>query len=328
MSIFGPLRGRHDLSGHAHLGQRGGVRGHGLAVDQQHGREGDLRAGRTGEPVDLDDVADSDLLLTATGADDRVHRGTPCFRVRVARAFPGHAPRGRRTKEGRAARAEGQGYGSVTPRANQGVRRACSRRPWSGHEPHDPIGDQLGLREVVGDVNRRRPQPVEQRPDVGRQSVPQVPVEGAEGLIEEQQARARRQRPREGHPLGLAPGQGRHGSVSVVGELDHREQLGHPRRALRTRDPRRRQAVRDVAGDVQVREEQGVLEHQPEPPTVRRGRDEVDAVPEDRPRVGSEQPGDHPEQRGLARPAGAQATRRPRAVPPRARRRPGAGAVP
>src|SRR5919199_3823474 len=40
-----------DLAGHGHLGQRIRVRGDGLAVDQEDGREGDGVARLTGEPV-------------------------------------------------------------------------------------------------------------------------------------------------------------------------------------------------------------------------------------------------------------------------------------
>ena len=90
------------------------------------------------------------------------------------------------------------------------------------------------------------------------------------------------------------------------GELDQLEQLGDPRGPLGSRDARRREAVRDVARDVEVREEQGVLEDQPEAPPVRGRRRQVDAVPATPARVRREQPGDHPQQRGLAGPARAE----------------------
>ena len=70
--------------------------------------------------VDLDDVADGDLLLAAAAADDRVHRGPPLVR-KFGRAA---GPKNGRTEVG-ASRTDGQGYGSgrVGVKPSRAVRR-------------------------------------------------------------------------------------------------------------------------------------------------------------------------------------------------------------
>src|SRR4051794_5844765 len=62
-----------DLAGHGHVGQGRRVAGDGLAVDQQQRREGDGVARLAGETVDREPIADSHLVLTATGLHDCVH---------------------------------------------------------------------------------------------------------------------------------------------------------------------------------------------------------------------------------------------------------------
>src|SRR3954465_8407585 len=62
-----------DLTGDGDLGQRRGVAGDGVAVDQQDRREGDGVARLTGEAVDREPVPDSHLVLAAAGLHDCVH---------------------------------------------------------------------------------------------------------------------------------------------------------------------------------------------------------------------------------------------------------------
>jgi arylsulfatase len=66
-----------DLGGHRDARELAGVAGDGVAVDQeQRGqREGLTRT--AGDAVELELVADCDLLLPAAGLDDGVHRGSP-----------------------------------------------------------------------------------------------------------------------------------------------------------------------------------------------------------------------------------------------------------
>src|SRR4051794_20486383 len=87
-----------DLTGHGHVGQGRGVAGDGVAVDQEQGREGDGVARLTSETVDREPIADSHLVLTATGLHDCVHhsllvRFTRCPAL-VSRAHDGLADAG------------------------------------------------------------------------------------------------------------------------------------------------------------------------------------------------------------------------------------------
>src|SRR6201993_5079493 len=71
---LGTLGVLEHLTGHRNLGQRGGVGGHGGAVDDQGDRQRHLRAGLGVELLDLDDVPDRDFVLLAAGLDDCVGR--------------------------------------------------------------------------------------------------------------------------------------------------------------------------------------------------------------------------------------------------------------
>src|SRR6188472_325768 len=65
--------GAEDLDGHAGLVEAG--RGDLVTVDGHHDGKGERLADRHVGPVDLDDVADGNLLLSAASTHDRVHRG-------------------------------------------------------------------------------------------------------------------------------------------------------------------------------------------------------------------------------------------------------------
>src|SRR5512144_96233 len=112
------LGGTEDLGRHGRLAQRAGVRGDLLTVDEQHHGKVDGVADLAGNLVDLDDVTDSNLLLLAATAHDRVHRGLTLFvglqvRLLWRDALPGRNRRERATgtQDGRAAHAEDQVYG-------------------------------------------------------------------------------------------------------------------------------------------------------------------------------------------------------------------------
>src|SRR6478735_9084797 len=63
-----------DLGGDGDLRECVRVGGHGALVDEEHGGEVEGVTRRTGLAVELDDVADGNLLLSAASTDDRVHR--------------------------------------------------------------------------------------------------------------------------------------------------------------------------------------------------------------------------------------------------------------
>src|SRR6266704_490763 len=91
----------HDRGGDECAGQVAGLRGHrALVVDPQQRCELDAGAIVAGEPLDVDDVADLDLVLLPAGADDGVHVAT-VLSCKSCHAEGMRAPRGER---GRASR--------------------------------------------------------------------------------------------------------------------------------------------------------------------------------------------------------------------------------
>ena len=100
--------------------------------------------------------------------------------------------------------------------------------------------------------------------------------------------------------LLLAAGQRRDRTMLVSLETDERERganLVVDRGAVFALHPR---AERDVAGDVAVREQRIVLEHQAQSPKVRRLAGEVGAVDRDPSAIRRDQSGDRAEDRALA----------------------------
>src|SRR6478752_3812549 len=63
-----------DLGGDGDLREDVRVGGHRAVVDEEDGGEGERVTRGACLAVELDDVADSNLLLTAASTDDRVHR--------------------------------------------------------------------------------------------------------------------------------------------------------------------------------------------------------------------------------------------------------------
>src|SRR3954465_11020657 len=74
---LGALAVLDHLGGDVGLGQRGGVSGDRLAVDEQERRERARVPGAGRPPVPGEGVADRDLVLVAAGANDRVHEDAP-----------------------------------------------------------------------------------------------------------------------------------------------------------------------------------------------------------------------------------------------------------
>jgi hypothetical protein len=110
----------------------------------------------------------------------------------------------------------------------------------------------------------------------------------------QQQPGARRQRAGQGDALPLAAGQGHHLAVLVSGQAHQVQQLGHPDVPRGASDAG--QPVADVPGDVPVREQLTVLEHQPEAASVHRQPAQVGAVPAHRSGGGRLQPRDGAQQ--------------------------------
>ena len=87
---------------------------------------------------------------------------------------------------------------------------------------------------VVGHDDRRCRGGDDDLGDVGGQPLPQVRIEGGQRLVEQQQARPRRQCAGQGHALRLSAGQAVHASIGHPGQCDQLEHLGDPRGNLRT----------------------------------------------------------------------------------------------
>ncbi len=111
MSIFGPLVGPMNLSGHVDLGQFLRIRRHLLTVDEKDCRQGNRRADLAIAAVDVENVTDGDLLLVPAAADDRVHRG-----LTLSNGQSGARNRQRRGTDVGATRASLLGYGRAAIR--------------------------------------------------------------------------------------------------------------------------------------------------------------------------------------------------------------------
>ncbi len=70
-------------------------------------------------------------------------------------------------------------------------------------EHDDPVGQQQGLHDVVGDHDRGQAEPVVQRAVVAAEIVAGDRIERAERLVHQHDRRAGRQRPRHADPLAL-----------------------------------------------------------------------------------------------------------------------------
>ncbi len=92
----------------------------------------------------------------------------------------------------------------------------------------------------------------------------QAGVEGVEGLVEQDQARFRRQRSRQRHPLLLAAGELMWEALRQAAEADQLQQLLDPAAAALGA----RQAEADVGGDVEVGEEGALLGYEADRATL------------------------------------------------------------
>src|SRR5262249_10418044 len=86
----------------------------------------------------------------------------------------------------------------------------------------------------------------------------------------------------------------------VAGQADQIEHLGHARLDLLARPAMHAQAKRYISGDIAMREERIILEHQPEAALVYRHAIDRPAREYDHAGVGALQAGDHAQQRRLA----------------------------
>ena len=189
--------------------------------------------------------------------------------------------------------------------ARHDVRRCALLDDATGVDEDEVVGQGEGVERVVRHEHGRPAvgaQPGgEGRPDLR----PQLGVEGREGLVEQEQARVGRQRPREGDPLGLAvrePGRPRRGEVERPERVELRVGASGGSRAL---DAAAARTEGDVGPGGEVGEEQVVGRQQAD---ASQRRVDVDAVARPRgpvdpdvPRVQADEPRQRVQRRRLAR---------------------------
>src|SRR5688572_20038257 len=183
-------------------------------------------------------------------------------------------------------------------------RRNLRQAPLAKHR--NPVAQGERFAHVVGDVNGGEREPLEQGTKVVLEPKPKRPVEGAERLVEEQDARSRRQRPCERDALRLAAGQGRHVAVVGAGKSEEDERLGAASTPLVVGAARHSGAEADVARDVAVGEQGSVLEDEPDAAAVGRHLGHVGAVQEHAAGGRSLEPRGDPKERRLPRAARAE----------------------
>ncbi len=127
-----------------------------------------------------------------------------------------------------------------------------------------PVTQDECLVLVVCDEDGRDPQLHEQMVDLGADLGPQAGVQVRERFVKEKNGGPRCQRPCKGYPLLLPTGQGPGHPVGNAVQPHQGEGLTHPFGT----EVATGQAVSDVAGDVQVREQRPVLEHHSYPPPL------------------------------------------------------------
>ena len=170
---------------------------------------------------------------------------------------------------------------------------------------HHPVGDFQRLFLIVGDEDRGHVDLVMQRAQPLPQLLAHLGVERAERLVEQQDARLDRERAGQRDALALAAGQLARVAAGQPVELHQIQQFLDPRadRGLVLADRARLhpQAERDVLEHRHVAEQRVMLKHEADMALAGAVRQRVLAVERNLAGVGPVQPGDDPQQRGLAR---------------------------
>ena len=179
----------------------------------------------------------------------------------------------------------------------QAIPRPCSSEQHVGRQPHHIV-------EVVGHEDHRHVERPPQRGDLLLKTPPYVAIDGGEWLVEQQHRRLPGQRPREGHPLALPPGELLRPPLRLLFQPDRAEELPRAPGPVGARQMPER--GRDVPLGGEVRKERVFLEHEPGGALMRRhegaGRSvgPRGAVRLDRRAVGLIKPGNRSQDRGLA----------------------------
>src|SRR6266536_469571 len=170
------------------------------------------------------------------------------------------------------------------------------------HE-HDVVGDLHRLLLVVRDEHRCHVHLVVQPAQPVAQLLPHARVERAERLVEQQHLRLDGEGARERHPLPLPSGELRGIALAEPLELHELEQLVHAVADLLLRPAPHGQPERDVVGNRHVLERCVVLEDEPDAALLRAQLRRLATGDEHLAGVRLLEPGDHAQERRLARSA-------------------------
>ena len=125
----------------------------------------------------------------------------------------------------------------------------------------DAVGQRQRLALVMGDEDRGDAEPALDFLDLDLHRGAQILVERGERLVEQQHLGLDHQRARQRHALLLAAGQLPRLAVLEAGKLHHRQHVGDALPDLVLADAARLQAIGDVVGDIHMREQRVILEH-------------------------------------------------------------------
>ena len=168
---------------------------------------------------------------------------------------------------------ESRDVGIVRVRPQLVRRRDLDDPPRAHHA--NAIAEREGLGLVVRDVDRGRPELVEDAAEVVEEPIAQPAIERSERLVQQEDARLGSEGARECDPLLLAARQRSDGATLESGEPDELQELARPRGDSLGRVSAHPQPERDVPEDVAVREERVILEDEPDASPMRRHSGEV-----------------------------------------------------
>ena len=185
-----------------------------------------------------------------------------------------------------------------------GLRGADLLHPALVHH-RDPVRHCQRLFLVVRHVDERDADLPLDALELELHRLPELQIERAQRLVQEEGARIVDQRARQRHALLLPARELRRLPARVLSQPHDREELLHPARRLLRAHLLAPGAEGDVVGDGHVGEERVVLEHSVHVAAIGRDPRHVPAVEQDPAVGGLLEPRDHPKRRRLA------ATRRP-----------------
>ncbi len=165
---------------------------------------------------------------------------------------------------------------------------------------HHPVGQDEGLRLIVGDEDHRRPEALLQALQLDAHLVAQQGIEVRQRLVEQEHAGFGDQGAGESHALLLAAGELARIAGAQRAEPDQLQHALDARAPLRLPRASTPQTERDVVRHRHVREERVGLEDQAEVPAVDGHPRDVLPRQHDLPRVGRDEPGHDAEHRALA----------------------------